>query len=115
MKRRVRFRKIYGCKRSELYFGKGVILVEGIAEEYLVPRLALNLGIDLDFYGILCCNINSTNFKPFIVLLKELDIPYIIFTDGDYFYEIEVEDDGKTKTERVYHELHKKVMRIMDF
>lgn len=95
-------------KRSELYFGKGVILVEGIAEEYLVPRLALNLGIDLDFYGILCCNINSTNFKPFIVLLKELDIPYIIFTDGDYFYEIEVEDDGKTKTERVYHELHKK-------
>lgn len=27
-------------KRGELYFGKGIILVEGIAEEYLIPRFA---------------------------------------------------------------------------
>lgn len=92
-------------KRSELYFGKGVILVEGIAEEYLIPRLALNLGFDLDFYGIVCCNINSTNFKPYITLLKELGIPYIIFTDGDYYYEVEVKDGNTSKTERKYHEL----------
>lgn len=91
-------------KRSELYFGKAVILVEGIAEEYLIPRLALNLGIDLDFYGIVCCNINSTNFKPYIVLLRELGIPYIIFTDGDYYYEVE-DSSSENKLERVYHEL----------
>ncbi|AZV41530.1 ATP-dependent endonuclease [Peribacillus asahii] len=94
-------------KRSELYFGKGVILVEGIAEEYLIPRLALNLGIDLDFYGIVCCNINSTNFKPYIALLRELGIPYIIFTDGDYYYEIEDNSSSKAKTKRIYHELEK--------
>lgn len=99
-------------KRSELYFGKGVILVEGIAEEYLIPRLALNLGIDLDFYGIICCNINSTNFKPYIALLRELGIPYIIFTDGDYYYEVEeeVEEEDGTKTKkpkRKYHEMMK--------
>ncbi|MGX5641833.1 ATP-dependent nuclease [Bacillus toyonensis] len=94
-------------KRSELYFGKAVILVEGIAEEYLIPRLALNVGIDLDFYGIVCCNINSTNFKPFIVLLRELGIPYIIFTDGDYYYEVEDNSTSEPKRKRVYHELEK--------
>lgn len=94
-------------KRSELYFGKAVILVEGIAEEYLIPRLALNLGIDLDFYGIVCCNINSTNFKPYIVLLRELNIPYIIFTDGDYYYEVEETINSETKQKRIYHELMK--------
>ncbi|WGT39133.1 AAA family ATPase [Lysinibacillus sp. 1 U-2021] len=78
-------------KRSELFFGKGVILVEGIAEEYLIPVLARECGIDLDFYGIVCCNINSTNFKPYISLLKELNIPYVIFTDGDYYF---IDDQG---------------------
>lgn len=92
-------------KRSELYFGKAVILVEGIAEEYLIPRLALNLGIDLDFYGIVCCNINSTNFKPYITLLRDLAIPYIIFTDGDYYHCVEDNSKPEPKLERVYHEL----------
>lgn len=97
-------------KRSELYFGKGVILVEGIAEEYLIPSLALNMGIDLDLYGIVCCNINSSNFKPYIVLLKELQIPYIIFTDGDYYYEIEELDKNfNPKTKRVYHQLREDI------
>lgn len=92
-------------KRSELYFGKAVILVEGIAEEYLIPQLALNLGMDLDFFGIVCCNINSTNFKPYIVLLRELNIPYIIFTDDDYYYEVEETINSETKQKRIYHEL----------
>ncbi|MQR85937.1 AAA family ATPase [Bacillus megaterium] len=92
-------------KRSELYFGKAVILVEGIAEEYLIPRLALNLGIDLDFYGIVCCNINSTNFKPYITLLRDLAIPYIIFTDGDYYHQVKDNSTPKPKLKRVYHEL----------
>ncbi|WP_214817238.1 MULTISPECIES: AAA family ATPase [unclassified Exiguobacterium] len=85
-------------KRSEIFFGKGVILVEGIAEEYLIPILARECGINLDFYGIVCCNINSTNFKPYISLLNALNIPYIIFTDGDYYF-------VNAKGEKQYHVL----------
>nr|WP_176466603.1 AAA family ATPase [Terribacillus saccharophilus] len=90
-------------KRSELYFGKAVILVEGIAEEYLIPRLALNLGIDLDFLGIVCCNINSTNFTPYIKLLKDLHIPFIIFTDGDYYRTVQDNSGKKPVIKREYH------------
>lgn len=35
-------------KRGELYFGKCVILVEGVAEEYLIPTFADKIGESLD-------------------------------------------------------------------
>lgn len=86
-------------KRGELYFGKGVILVEGIAEEYLVPKFAELLGKPLDLKGILVCNINSTNFSPFIKYLDKLGIPYVCITDGDYY--IEVPDPKKSDGSRI--------------
>lgn len=72
--------------RGDIYFGKGVILVEGIAEEYLVPKFGEALGYDFDKRGIICCNINSTNFLPYYKFLKELGIPTAIITDGDFYY-----------------------------
>ncbi|MEK5439342.1 MULTISPECIES: ATP-dependent nuclease [Paenibacillus] len=72
-------------KRGELFFGKGVILVEGIAEEYLIPKFADLLNKPLDQKGIMVCNINSTNFTPYIKYLDKLGIPYVCITDGDYY------------------------------
>jgi putative ATP-dependent endonuclease of the OLD family len=83
-------------KRGELYFGRGVILVEGVAEEYLVPSFAEKLGMPLDQKGIICCNVNSTNFKPYVKFLDSLGIPYVVITDGDY-YIIEREGDKDKK------------------
>ncbi|TBL80865.1 ATP-dependent nuclease [Paenibacillus thalictri] len=81
------------AKRGEIYFGQGVLLVEGITEEYLIPKFAELMGQPLDYKGIIVCNINSTNFKPYIKLLRALEIPFAVVTDGDY-YEIV---DGKRK------------------
>lgn len=92
-------------KRGEIYFGKGVILAEGITEEYLLPAFANLLETPLDDYGIVVCNIDSTNFKPYIQLLNCLNIPWVLFTDGDY-YEITIEQDpktGKDKEIKTYH------------
>ena len=71
-------------KRGEIYLGKAVLLVEGIAEEYLIPKFANLLGKPLDEKGIIVCNINCTNFTPYVKLLRSLDIPYAVITDGDY-------------------------------
>lgn len=73
-------------KKGEIYFGKGVVLVEGMAEEYLVPKFAELLGYSLDKQGIICCNINSTNFKPYVQFLEALGVPFVVITDGDYYY-----------------------------
>lgn len=85
-------------KRGEIYLGKAVLLVEGIAEEYLIPRFAELLGKPLDEKGIIVCNINCTNFTPYVKLLHSLAIPYAVITDGDFY----VIND---KDERKYHKM----------
>lgn len=89
-------------KRGEIYLGKGVILVEGIAEEYLVPKFADLLGKPLDERGIVVCNINSTNFKPYVKLLHKLNLPFSVITDGDFYYK-KISSDGTE--EREYHQM----------
>ncbi|WP_139994839.1 ATP-dependent nuclease [Paenibacillus paridis] len=88
------------AKRGEIYFGKGVVLVEGIAEEYLIPQFAELLEMPLDYKGIIVCNINSTNFEPYVKFLISLGIPYVVITDGDYY---EVEGEEK-KFHRMLHD-----------
>jgi putative ATP-dependent endonuclease of OLD family len=73
--------------RGEIFFSKGVILVEGDAEKFLISTLAdlLDDPINLDAVGISVCSIGGTNFSPFIKLLgpKGLDIPFVVLTDLD--------------------------------
>ena len=73
-------------KRGELYTAKGIIFVEGISEEYLVPSFSRVKGYDLDRLGVVICNINSTNFEPYCRFASALGIPYVIITDGDYYH-----------------------------
>ena len=50
--------------RSNLLFAKGVILVEGDAEEILIPQMVKKvLGVSLDELGISLINIRSTGFE----------------------------------------------------
>ncbi|WP_018125802.1 ATP-dependent nuclease [Desulfovibrio oxyclinae] len=71
--------------RGELLFSRGIIFVEGAAEEYLTTPFAKWRGIDLDQKGISVCSINGTHFEPYIKLVSEknLNIPYVVITDGD--------------------------------
>lgn len=98
-------------KRGEIFLGKAVLLVEGIAEEYVIPKLAEKLGKPLDEKGIIVCNINCTNFKPYIKMLRALSIPYAVITDGD-FYTIkreEMADPEEDENKRNYHVMEKDV------
>ena len=82
-KERLDLMRYIDVKRGEIYMAKGIIFVEGIAEEYLVPKFAAKIGIDLDRYGIIICNINSTNFIPYRSFTDKLGITNVIITDGD--------------------------------
>lgn len=78
-------------KRGELYTAKGILFVEGIAEEYLVTRFSERLGFELDRIGVVICNISSTDFTPYCRFVEALGIPYVVITDGDYYHDV----DGK--------------------
>lgn len=71
--------------RGELLFAKGVVLVEGDAELYLVPALARLRGLDLDALGISICSVGGTNFAPYVKLVgpSGLNIPFVVLTDFD--------------------------------
>lgn len=71
--------------RGEIFFSRGVILVEGDAERFLIPAFAEALDIPLDMLGITVCSVGGTNFTPYVKLLgpRGLDIPHVILTDRD--------------------------------
>ena len=69
--------------RAEILFSRGVILVEGDAERFLIPVFAQTMNCDLDYYGISVCSVSGTNFKPYAKFLTGLGIPFSIVTDWD--------------------------------
>jgi putative ATP-dependent endonuclease of OLD family len=69
--------------RAEMLFARGVILVEGDAERFLVPAFAKIKGVPLDEYGITVCSVAGSNFKPYVKLLAGLNIACAVITDWD--------------------------------
>lgn len=96
------------AKRGEIFLGKGIVLVEGITEEYLVPTSGDLLERQLDSHGIVLCNVNSTNFRPYVQILNALNIPWVLLTDGDFYTKkVTVDPDtGKKKSTKVFHVLN---------
>ena len=80
--------KFLDVTKSNLFFAKGVILVEGWAEEILIPSLAKAIGIDLTAKGVSVVNIGNVGFDHYskIFLRKNvpfMDIPVAVVTDCD--------------------------------
>ena len=71
--------------RSELFFAKKILFVEGIAEQILLKALAKKLNYDLDKLGITVVNVEGINFGAFLPLFGEnaLRVPVAVLTDSD--------------------------------
>jgi len=93
--------RFLNADRGAILFAAVVILVEGPAEQILVPLYATNQGHDLSKLGIQVCSINGTHFDAFKKLLGPdgLNRPFVIIRDGDQHRgddETEaVHDDGR--------------------
>jgi putative ATP-dependent endonuclease of OLD family len=69
--------------RAEMVFARAVLLVEGFAEEVVVPVLAAQVGLDLDKLGITVCAIHGTHFGSYVAFCEALGIRWAVLTDGD--------------------------------
>lgn len=74
--------------KANLFFAKGIIMVEGDAENILVPVIADILGYPLEKYGISIVNVGSTAFLRYSSIMvrkdgKSIDIPVSVITDCD--------------------------------
>jgi putative ATP-dependent endonuclease of the OLD family len=69
--------------RAEIVFARKVLLVEGFAEQVLVPIMAAHMGMNLDKLGISVCAIHGTHFGSYVRFCAALSIPWAVLTDGD--------------------------------
>ncbi len=86
--------------RSELFFASGVIFVEGIAEQFLIPEISKKVyGINLIEHNISVISIHCRYFDPFLKLLQNngFEIPASVIIDGDENELVE----GETETQAV--------------
>jgi len=93
LNRKKQLERYIDVTKSQLFFSKGVLFVEGISEELLVPVFAQILNQRLEDYKIELLNADGTSFYPFIYLFNSTDIsktlplPLSILTDDDRFTE----------------------------
>jgi putative ATP-dependent endonuclease of OLD family len=95
----VKLERYLDAVRSNLLFAKGVILVEGDAEEILIPILVRKVyGVSLDELGISLINIRSTGFENIATIFHHDRIRRncSIITDLDSA----IDDDGKGAEEK---------------
>jgi putative ATP-dependent endonuclease of OLD family len=90
--------------RAELVFARRVVLVEGYAEQVLIPVLARAHGIDLDKLGISVCAIHGTHFSSYSRLCGALEIPWAVVTDRDEVYENGI-SAGQKRAQRILDRL----------
>jgi putative ATP-dependent endonuclease of OLD family len=89
--------------RAEMIFARRVLLVEGFAEQVLLPRLAEAEEIDLDKVGMTICAIHGTHFASYIRFLDALQIRWSVITDGDPL--AEGGSDGEKRARRLLSRL----------
>jgi putative ATP-dependent endonuclease of OLD family len=88
---RRKLQRFLDVTKCQLFFARGVILVEGISEALLLPILAKKVGdeYDLERNGVEVVNIDGVSFEPFGLLYnssepgKRLNVRCAILTDND--------------------------------
>jgi len=97
-------RRFLDVTKANLFFAKGVILVEGWSEELLLPVLGKKVGVNLTSSGISIVNVGSTAFLRYSAIFKrrdgkELKLPVAVITDLDVIPSEESEiSSGATET-----------------
>lgn len=74
--------------KANLFFARGVIFVEGWAEELLLPELANKIGINLTQKGVSIINIGNTAFLRYAKIFQRQQLPEMftkvaLITDAD--------------------------------
>lgn len=93
--------------KANLFFAKGVILVEGWAEELLIPTLAKRIGYDLTEHQVSVVNVSNTAFLRYVDIFKreglesDIGVKVSVITDLDLRpIEYAEEDSFKEKLEK---------------
>lgn len=94
--------------KANLFFARGVIMVEGDSENLLLPTIAKLIGRPLHEHGVSIVNVGSTAYKRYVKIFQrkdsqEMGIPVAIVTDLDIRSIEYYMDDDERRIKRVLH------------
>ena len=83
-KQALKLENYFDNQRNEMFFAKGVVLVEGATEKFAFPYAGRLLGIDIDRYGISVIECGGKgNLITFAKVASAFEIPYVVVADDD--------------------------------
>lgn len=96
--------------KANLFFARGVVVVEGDAENILLPTLARLLGRDFSAYGVSVVNVGGVGLRRYANIFKRknvehgrlIDVPVACVTDMDVMPDCAPEIIGKVKAGEVW-------------
>ncbi|MCK9217479.1 MAG: AAA family ATPase [Firmicutes bacterium] len=99
--------------KANLFFAQGVIMVEGDAENLLLPVIADLIDMPLSKYGISIVNVGNTAFLRYSNIFKQSDnvqmgIPVSVVTDCDVVPEIDKDENIDIKEDETMEVINKK-------
>lgn len=110
LNRKKQLERYLDVTKSQLFFARGIIFVEGISEKLLVKAFAEYLNLNLDDRRVELISVDGVSFYAFIHLFnstspeKRLEHPAAIVTD----------DDRYAKNDRTFKNLHSKNYKALD-
>ena len=83
-KEALKIENYFDNQRNEMFFAKGIILVEGATEKFVFPYAGRLLDIDIDRYGISVVECGGKgNLLTFAKVAAAFEIPYVVVADDD--------------------------------
>lgn len=91
--------------KANLFFARGVMIVEGDAENILLPTLARLIGMDLSAHGVSIVNVGGVGLRRFAKIFQrkdtevdgQIDVPVACITDMDVMPDCAPAIVGKTE------------------
>ena len=108
--------------RGEVVFSRGIILVEGAAEQFIVPafadvmKKANFIPYSLDGAGISICSVAGTDFKPYVHFFGPdgLDLPLAIITDGDKYIDWKAKATAHLESGVLTKEINEECVQVIN-
>jgi CRISPR-associated exonuclease Cas4 len=103
LKKTFRYLNLFDLSRSEMFFSKKAVLVEGDTEKFMVPFWSSRLAEKNKYYDLLSNNIcviecgGKTNIHIFMRVLNKFIIPHVVIHDID---PIDFPEDKVDKTDQ---------------
>jgi len=109
-------RRFLDATKANLFFARGVIIVEGDAENILLPAIARKLGRPLENHGVSIVNVGHVGLFRYSRILQrkegqEISLPVVLLHDRDIPPDVAKDLVGERKTESEW-DADKKAKRL---